>query len=297
MLAIIDGDAVCYKAAFAIEKCHYKFIDEKGKETRFVEMRLPEIKANLKLTGKKGRLIRVRQVEPIHHAYHLAKQLIAKILHRQWCEKDFDTIQSITDYVIVLGGEGKNFRYKVATIKPYKGHRSRRPKYLQEVRKYLIDRYKTLISPSYLEADDTIGILSQKRKDCIVVGVDKDLHMLPGMHYNLNEGTIWQSSDPGHLDLCCERKKLSGGGMLWFWAQCLMGDSADNIPGVPGYGAVKAHEYLSNSVLRYPNVGDSVRALYHSRFGSDLRLREIMTLLWIHRKENDDFVETWCSKL
>ena len=67
----------------------------------------------------------------------------------------------------------------------------------------------------------------------VIAGVDKDLLQIPGYHYHLKKGTL------EHISWYDAIRN--------FFIQCLMGDTADNIPGVPGIGRVKAKKALDKT--------------------------------------------------
>lgn len=84
-----------------------------------------------------------------------------------------------------------------------------------------------------LEADDLIGILGTHPKlegRCIIVSVDKDLKQIPGEHYNPVKD-IFSEVSPEDAQYLLH-------------LQWLMGDSTDNIPGLPGIGPKKAEKLL-----------------------------------------------------
>lgn len=77
-----------------------------------------------------------------------------------------DHIKSRTTNLINLGETkvfltGKtNFRNDIATIAPYKGHRSKeKPTYLGDARRYLLNDYNAALSDNQ-EADDDISIMA-----------------------------------------------------------------------------------------------------------------------------------------
>lgn len=184
-----------------------------------------------------------------------------------------------------------NFRYQVATIKPYKGHRpEEKPLYFDQIRQYLLDKYKA-VEVFGMEADDRLGIeqytsfvFSQTIKDSewkdkvdtIICSLDKDLNMIPGWHYNwrTNE-TYWQD-------------ELTA--LKCFYSQLLTGDGTDNILGLYAVGPRSA---LVSRVLESSTELDMysvARQAYEQRFGSycHLFLRENAKLLWILRSTEDD---------
>lgn len=70
----------------------------------------------------------------------------------------------------------------------------------------------------------------------IIVSKDKDLRMVPGLHMDWETGehfTVGDAFGSVWLDDSKSTKKLVGWGTKFFWAQCLMGDPADFIKGLP----------------------------------------------------------------
>lgn len=187
-----------------------------------------------------------------------------------------------------------NFRYDVAKTKPYKENRKDSPKPINfnEMKDYLIDRYKCITTKGQ-EADDEMGILAQEDPDnTIIVSSDKDMRMVPGWHWELSVDRppyFVDKDKPGYLELIREpgkTPKLFGTGIAWFCAQCLMGDRADNIPGLDKVGVVGAYNILKDckTIADYEN---KVIEEYKSR-GLLERLPEIQELLWIRQKRADD---------
>ena len=81
---------------------------------------------------------------------------------------------------VYIGGEG-NFRHAVAFTKPYKGTRKQeKPKYYQEIREYLVERWGAEIVNGE-EADDAVGKWqwSHPDKSTCIVAQDKDLKTIP----------------------------------------------------------------------------------------------------------------------
>jgi len=151
-----------------------------------------------------------------------------------------------------LTGSG-NFREDIATLQQYKGNRydaegnrtKPQPKWLQECREYLIESWDGILCDGQ-EADDALGIHRAKfpwdDKDYIISSIDKDLQINFGYHHNQNTGNIIRVL-PGLKPLEIEEKisstngkvtkKIRGVGLMFFWAQMIMGDAADSIKGLP----------------------------------------------------------------
>lgn len=146
------------------------------------------------------------------------------------------------DYRIHLS-QGKSGRVEQALLKEYQANRcgKQTPPLLGDVREYIATELNCIYVDG-MEADDTIAhyMYREADREPVCVSGDKDLLMIPGLHLNWStlkmdkvtfEGEIWMdryTTDGGN-----KVQKLRGTGGLFFVAQMLMGDSADNISGLP----------------------------------------------------------------
>lgn len=179
------------------------------------------------------------------------------------------------DCKIYLSGKS-NFRYQIATIKPYKGNRGlEKPVHFDAVRQFYVDYYGAVMSVG-MEADDLIGLNHDPDTDVIATR-DKDLDCVPGIHYD------WVK------DSCRFIQELEAD--RHFYSQVLTGDATDNVLGL--YGVSKDSKLLKNlKELTDPkDMFDFVRTQYESRFGSywKLFMKETCELVWIKQKRK----ETW----
>lgn len=194
-----------------------------------------------------------------------------------------------------------NFRNDVATIQTYKAGRGEKPALYNEMRKWVEFKWNA-ITVEGMEADDMLAIRQTHEKDkSVIVSRDKDLRMVEGWHYGYTCGKqkefpLTWISEMGYLDY---NKKLTGGGMKWFFAQLLMGDKTDNIQGVKGVGAKKAYDALSD-------LSTSLDMFKTSLDMYDNNLEDLLengNLLWMvtHLKEDGSpimFSETdFCKEL
>lgn len=218
----------------------------------------------------------IRVAEPIGHAIHNLNSIISKSL------KALDTVE----YRIFISGPSMtNYRYKVAKTKPYKGNRSPedKPIHYEKLKEYIKHNHPTTVS-SIGEADDELGKALSIDHNNIVVSIDKDLLMVPGLHYNPDKKQLYLATDPGELFIeitKAGKKVLRGGGFKWFCAQMLLGDPVDNIPGLKGYGPVKTLTKL-NKCTTIRSMWARVIREYRVT-GSIDRIDEIRQLLWIQR--------------
>lgn len=140
---------------------------------------------------------------------------------------------------ILLTGRGshKGFRFAVARVKPYQGHRDNksRPRnwdYLRSVLEQgdLADWIDVEIV-SDAEADDLFARYAAGHPDCVIYTQDKDMRMVAGWHLDWMTHILFRL-EPGTWRVEHNEKVW---GRAWFWSQMLHGDTADNIPGLPFY--------------------------------------------------------------
>ncbi len=257
-------------------------------------------------------------IEPVEHAYFLINKML----------KYLETVFCTTNKQIYLTSDDKsNFRFKIAKTKPYKGNRDKkvnknavgRPTYYGQIRDYLIESKRAKVIYD-MEADDAMGIeqcrilnnltytsgpIKTPKFESVICSFDKDLRMIPGMQYNFKAGVGYGQTDPGEVSIWTNsdtgKKSIYGTCLAWFYAQMLIGDDADNIPGIPGMGPMKTVKLFKDCKISEMHEEDQERAMwemvqrvYFNRLMPELsytqvkdRLMEVADLLWIWRKEND----------
>lgn len=139
---------------------------------------------------------------------------------------------SASSFRIFLSDSKSNFRLKI--FPEYKANRKQpKPIYYEYLINTLLNSWKAEIAFDE-EADDALGI-NQKPGKTIICSIDKDLHQIPGHHYNWVTGASKYVSE---LE-----------GLHNFYTQVLVGDSTDNIStstglSCPGIGKNKAWKAL-----------------------------------------------------
>ncbi|MFO7876594.1 MAG: DNA polymerase I [Desulfovermiculus sp.] len=152
----------------------------------------------------------------------------------------------------VLDGKGPSFRQEI--MPSYKAQRQKMPEPLGQQIEPLLQGVQLLGFSVQVaegaEADDVIATLcarSKKDRPVVIVGSDKDLRQCLDTSV-----VLW---DPGQrterLITLQDFKQEEGlAPEQWPDYQALVGDSSDNIPGVPGVGPKTAKKLLA----RYPNL-------------------------------------------
>lgn len=181
-------------------------------------------------------------------------------------------------YTLVISSTEKTFRHDIAITAPYKGTRkAEKPEWYNEVRQYLLEQWNAVLAPAGIEADDYIGIHSNRKS--IIASIDKDLLMLPvAFYYHIPAKGEWTL------------KKIKRN-IYYFWWQMLVGDTADNIIGLKGIGEKKATDLLKGVKLK--DMEAVVRKEYLREFGelSQARFHENAQLLWILRHPEKTYLD------
>lgn len=131
-----------------------------------------------------------------------------------------------------------NFRYKL--YPEYKANRigKRVPLHLAEMKVWLYETMGAYIHTE-VEADDAVVAIKRYLKDdCIICAVDKDvLNAVEGTHFNYYESSVH------NIDMCWVATEFETA-RLFPYRQALVGDSSDNIKGVPNIGVKKAKNLI-----------------------------------------------------
>ncbi len=214
---------------------------------------------------------------------------VEEMLHARIAKICFDV--SATEEPVLYITEGRTFRFDLAKRKPYKGTRKEhKPWHFNNLTVYLKDVLNCEVVTG-VEADDAMAIRHMGPEETIICSRDKDLKQLPGPYYSWELGRQ-PSFGPevitkeGSLVLSEDKKSLSGTGLPFFYAQVLIGDKSDNIPGLPGCGPVAAWEAL----LYNDDKLMTVMSMYEDHYGADWEeeLLEQGRLCWMSRRLHED---------
>lgn len=270
MLALIDADTLVYRAAFGAQKTFYNIlIDDELVDTLFgtTMIKVDKIIKELEAKYPTSIIKYHKDVMPMSEQFALdcAKNIIIDILDRVKATsfKCFLTAKNDTTL----------FRRQIATIQPYKGNRTDfvRPHHYDAIREYYKDYWRAEIVTG-IEADDALSIEQHKhlywegddlKCNSIIVSVDKDMLQVPGAHYNFRTDTYT------FVDILTGLKNL--------YKQVLMGDNADNIPGLKGVGPVTAAKVLDKATSEEELV-KIVKKMYNKHKRTERDFEEVYRL-------------------
>lgn len=203
---------------------------------------------------------------------------------------------------LTASGSDKAGRYRVRGIKPYQGNRTSKakPSLLEPLREAMtnpdnwIPEFETVIMHRILEADDGMMQDSYRLKeDGLIWSDDKDLRLTPFLYWDRATGVIVPSDPVGKLYTKATSSgvmKCLGHGPLFFWAQMLMGDTADNVQGVCTLAGKKCGPVGAYELLRDACTLDAAANLVLDAYRAiDQNPLPEGWMLWLLRWEGDNF--------
>ncbi|WMX18803.1 exonuclease [Escherichia phage vB_EcoP_PAS7] len=211
-------------------------------------------------------------------------------------------------------------RFLLPTVKPYQQQRSTREELPLKapLKEHLIanpHEYAAqgieIVFDYLAEADDRIiedSIEFGERG--VVSSFDKDMNLCRGPKWNPELGTIDTiDNEYGWIDYNKDKGKIVGHGTAFFWAQMLMGDTADNVKGIQtlngkSCGPAKAYEFLKD----FTDSTNSARAVVLAYAEINQNFLAEAECLWLHRNKDDsafkyihplldDELQKWCESL
>lgn len=234
---LIDGDVLVYESAFAAQKTRYEYGGQHFDDFNSFKTWADENKVDIKAARAKNLLMKQVEYLPETTARMILKQKLDRIT----------TACDSLNTTYILSGDG-NFRDDFAKTKPYKGNRvQEKPMHYLYVRRTLMEWGAEVVAG--IEADDALAISLCADPNAVLCTIDKDLNSVPGYHYNWDKGLKY---------------KVDPNSALWFFCyQMLMGDSTDNVPGIPGMGEKKAHALLDEHRQDWRKAWAVVKAEYN----------------------------------
>ena len=195
--------------------------------------------------------VSVKDDEPVELVINRIDNLMTQIID--------DTEAS--EFEFYIKGE-PNFRYKINP--DYKANRTQpKPFHLESAYQYVLDCWNAIPSGIY-ESDDLLGI--QQRSDTIIASIDKDLLMIPGMHWNFVK---------------LEKQRVSYmDGIRKFWKQMMIGDTSDNIYGIQGIGPKKAEKLID-----WLDSEQEMFEIVYEKYNDPKRFVMNANCLWILQRE------------
>ena len=185
-------------------------------------------------------------------------------------------------YRMFLSEKG-NYRLGAACVKKYKGTRhAEKPTWFSTIREHLYKEWSA-IPVEGREADDALSITQhhylKKGVPTCIASRDKDLRIVPGYHYSWKcgehqpERPVYEVSVLGEFEPKFNPKggikSIKGVGLRFFYAQMLMGDSTDNIPGAPKKGPKAVVELLTEASTEI-ELYDAVRNAYYDAYAKQM---------------------------
>lgn len=264
---LIDADVLAYRAGFATDKTKYLVISD-GTAKQLIDIFDDAKAAKEHAFSRDGTVWSRKQNEPEEKALMLVDVMLSEIRARY--ANEAPTVH------LFLSGVG-NYRNSIATRATYKGNRSGAipPTHLRAIRSHLVGKHGAVVSAGE-EADDLLGIAMSASEDCICVSIDKDLKQLPGRHYDfVKKEEVTISPKEAWLN---------------FYSQAISGDATDNVPGLTGYGPVKARKALEGT-KNNRSCWLKVLDLYKAEFGpkAEQYALECAQLVYVRRSVGDMF--------
>ena len=287
-VALIDGDVVVYRAGYASQSNKHNVMDEDGDILASFDKK-NDANDYCELMAMGG-TIKPRIETEITPYGHDEVEMIVNVMI-----KNIVNGSRSSEYHMFLSGSD-NFRNELATIKEYKGTRKGKDKPIHYgyIREYIEEEHPTTLSNN-AEADDYLAFNqypqflkakeSKRRGDCqtVICTIDKDLRTVPGHHYNTTTQKLdWVSPRDANR---------------FFTKQMLMGDSADNIPGISylSGGSKKIGPKTADKIIdgcrTITSLDKAVRGAYEEYVGEnwEVSLQEVGSLLWMQRKVGQEF--------
>lgn len=227
-VALVDGDELAYKVGHLCQETFKVLRNNKDLVDYYFDCKQDAIEWLEEDQGDYWEIIElVLPRDPITVKFQLSR-IIHFIKERTKC-KEVE--------VYLTSDDKNNFRYKLATLLPYKGNREevRRPYYWAEIRAHLMDEYNGVIETD-CEADDGLSkaqyAYRRKKVHSCIVSQDKDLKMVPGAHFNIPKNELFDVTEEEAIK--------------FFYKQLLVGDSTDNIYGIYRIGMTTADKMIES---------------------------------------------------
>lgn len=197
----------------------------------------------------------------------------------------------------------KHGRFRVKAAKPYQGQRKgkSKPALLEPLRELVadnstwLDEYNVVMHRE-LEADD--GMIQDAYRlgeHGVISSEDKDLRMTPFPYYEQRTGMVMPGQPEGWISIKhtdAGNAKMVGQGPMFFWAQMLSGDTADNIAGLLKYNGKLCGVMGTFDVLKdVTTVNDAANLVLDGYRKINQNAVAEGWLLWLTRWHKDNVIE------
>ena len=199
-------------------------------------------------------------------------------------------------------------RFQIKGVKPYQGNRTGKdkPPLLEPLRQAIANRDNWLEEYDVtlhriLEADDgMIHDAYRLKEHGVIWSDDKDLRMTPYPYFDKEKGIVLPSEEFGWLTpkiTPSGKVKLIGQGPLFFWAQMLMGDTADNVKGILKYnGKLCAEDGAYKALEKCKDIHEAANTVLDGYRSIDQNPLPEGWMLWLLRWPGDNFWD-YCMSL
>jgi hypothetical protein len=228
---LIDADPVVYRCGFAAETHSYHLVVEGVNTGEVVEIRFdPKDDKTAGALMKEWLAEQGDTIEVLDKTLIVTPQPVEFALEAVKTQMESIHEECGTQHSKIYISGGTNYRFALATQRPYKGNRTAdKPVHYHAIREYL-SKFWGAETVDKIEADDHVSIVARATPACIIATIDKDLDQIPGDHYNYMKQV--------HYGVSPEEAEL------FFYQQAISGDATDNIPGCFKVGAVKAQRIV-----------------------------------------------------
>lgn len=269
MLALIDGDVLCYRA------CKPRWVKNSRKLGG---------QAFFDLDADGNTVAQVYDAdddaEYLEQCWKNFPRELDKLLGEVWANDYLMAVKSPTNFRDVLFDGYKAIRVKASK----EGHQTNPvARFVPTIRKLAV-KEGYAIEADFREADDFIRIWATEAERAgdpyVVCSIDKDLRCIPGQHLLMGRG---QEKHVHHV-------VTPEAGRQLYYAQILQGDPTDSIPGLPGIGPVKANKLIQHCETD-AEFQEAVISAYLEYYGDDWHHYLLINAKLIHlqRDVNDFF--------
>lgn len=171
--------------------------------------------------------------------------------------------------------KGKCFRYALDENYKAKRRRVEAPAHLFKLKEYFAEKFNNVFLHEEWEADDAVVAAKLKNPEVVVCASDKDvLNGVTGKHFNFIKNEIVETSESY--------------ARFFPYYQSIVGDSGDNIKGVPGVGPKKVSEFIDAAWDEKALWAGVLKAFNHDEKAAILTMRLVRV-----DQVKDGKVELW----